>query len=45
VWNAWKGKLLEDLFPRDAAFSEGRKVEADQYIQGKQDEAKRLLRL
>ncbi|TMG95191.1 MAG: [protein-PII] uridylyltransferase [Betaproteobacteria bacterium] len=45
VWNAWKGKLLEDLFRATQHFLKGGKLEADQYIQGKQDEAKRLLRL
>jgi [protein-PII] uridylyltransferase len=45
VWNAWKGKLLEDLFHATQHFLKGGKVEADQYIQSKQDEAKRLLRL
>ncbi|TMH68534.1 MAG: HD domain-containing protein, partial [Betaproteobacteria bacterium] len=45
VWNAWKGKLLEDLFRATQHFLKGGELEADQYIQGKQDEAKRLLRL
>ena len=45
VWNAWKGKLLEDLFRATQYVLKGGKLEADQYIQGKQDEAKRLLRL
>jgi len=45
VWNAWKGKLLEDLFLLAQRFLKGGKIEADQYIQSKQDEAKRLLRL
>jgi [protein-PII] uridylyltransferase len=45
VWNAWKGKLLEDLFRATQHLLKGGKIEADQYIQGKQDEAKRLLRL
>ncbi len=45
VWNAWKGKLLEDLFRATQHFLKGGKLEADQYIQGKQDEAKRLLQL
>ncbi len=45
VWNAWKGKLLEDLFRATQHLLKGGKIEADQYIQRKQDEAKRLLRL
>src|SRR5436309_3443475 len=45
VWNAWKGKLLEDLFRATQHLLKGGKIEADQYIQSKQDEAKRLLRL
>lgn len=45
VWNAWKGKLLEDLFRAAQHLLKGGRLEADQYIQGKQEEAKRLLRL
>jgi len=45
VWNAWKSKLLEDLFRATQHLLKGGKIEADQYMQGKQDEAKRLLRL
>jgi [protein-PII] uridylyltransferase len=45
VWNAWKGKLLEDLFHATQYVLKGGKVEADQYIQSKQAEAKRLLGL
>ena len=45
VWNAWKGKLLEDLFRATQHMLKGGKIEADQYIQAKQGEAKRLLRL
>jgi [protein-PII] uridylyltransferase len=45
VWNAWKSKLLEDLFRATQYLLKGGKIEADQYIQSKQDEAKRLLRL
>jgi len=45
VWNAWKGKLLEDLFRATQHFLKGGKLGADQYIQSKQNEAKRLLRL
>jgi [protein-PII] uridylyltransferase len=45
VWNAWKGKLLEDLFGATLRLLQGGMIEADQYIQNKQAEAKRLLRL
>jgi [protein-PII] uridylyltransferase len=45
VWNAWKSKLLEDLFQATTHTLKGGKLEADQYIQSKQGEAKRLLRL
>jgi len=45
VWNAWKSKLLEDLFQATQSLLKGGKLEADQYIQSKQNEAKRLLRL
>jgi [protein-PII] uridylyltransferase len=45
VWNAWKGKLLEDLFRLTQHLLKGGRLEADQYIQSKQEEAKRLLRL
>src|SRR3989441_134438 len=45
VWNAWKGKLLEDLFRATQYLLKGGKIEADQYIQSKQDEARHLLRL
>jgi len=45
VWNAWKGKLLEDLFRATQHLLKGGKFEADQYIQSKQNEARRLLRL
>jgi [protein-PII] uridylyltransferase len=45
VWNAWKSKLLEDLFQATRYLLKGGKLEADQYIQSKQSEAKRLLRL
>ncbi len=45
VWNAWKSKLLEDLFRATQHLLKGGRLEADQYIQSKQDEAKRLLRL
>jgi [protein-PII] uridylyltransferase len=45
VWNAWKGKLLEDLFRLTQNLLQGGTFEADQYIRARQEEAKRLLRL
>jgi [protein-PII] uridylyltransferase len=45
VWNAWKAKLLEDLFNATSTLLKGGRLEADQYIQSKQAEAKRLLKL
>ncbi len=45
VWNAWKGKLLEDLFRVTQHLLKGGKLEADQYIRSKQDEARRLMGL
>ncbi|HXZ55566.1 MAG TPA: [protein-PII] uridylyltransferase [Burkholderiales bacterium] len=45
VWNAWKSKLLEDLFNATSTLLKGGRLEADQYIQSKQAEAKRLLQL
>ena len=45
VWNAWKGKLLEDLFILTQRLLRGGGVSFEQDIQAKQDEALRLLRL
>jgi len=45
VWNAWKGKLLEDLFLLARRLLRGDGVGFEQDIQAKQDEALRLLRL
>ncbi len=45
VWNAWKGKLLEDLLRATRAFLRGDGAGFDQDVQAKQAEAKRLLRL
>ena len=33
VWNAWKSKLLEDLFNATSTLLKGGRLEADQYIQ------------
>jgi len=45
VWNAWKGKLLEDLFRLTRRVLRGDAVGYDQDVQTKQAEALRLLRL
>jgi len=45
VWNAWRGKLLEDLFQFARRLLRGQDVGYDQDIQAKQAEARRLLRL
>ncbi|OGA49426.1 MAG: [protein-PII] uridylyltransferase [Betaproteobacteria bacterium RIFCSPLOWO2_12_FULL_63_13] len=45
VWNAWRGKLLEDLFHLGRRLLRGQETDYDQDIYAKQSEAKRLLRL
>jgi [protein-PII] uridylyltransferase len=45
VWNAWKGKLIEDLFHLSRRLLSGQDIGYGQDIQAKQDEAGRLLRL
>ena len=45
VWNAWKGKLLEDLFHAADRLLRGENVAFDNEIRRKQEEALRLLRL
>ena len=45
VWNAWKGKLLEDLFLLARRLLRGDSIGFEQDIQAKQEEALRLLRL
>ena len=45
VWNAWKGKLLEDLFHVADRLLRGENVAFDNEIRRKQEEALRLLRL
>jgi [protein-PII] uridylyltransferase len=45
VWNAWKGKLLEDLFRYARRILRGAAVDLEQDVQAKQAEALRLLRL
>jgi [protein-PII] uridylyltransferase len=45
VWNAWKGKLLEDLFRAARRLLRGAGWTTDADVQAKQAEAARLLRL
>ena len=45
VWNAWKGKLLEDLYQATRRRLSGKPIVSAEDIQTKQDEARRLLRL
>ena len=45
VWNAWKSKLLEDLFHATRRRMSGSRVPLAESIQAKQEEARRLLRL
>ncbi len=45
VWNAWKGKLLEDLFRAARRILTGEMLARDAALAEKQDEAARLLRL
>jgi [protein-PII] uridylyltransferase len=45
VWNAWKGKLLEDLFRAARRLLRGAGWTADADVEAKQAEAARLLRL
>jgi [protein-PII] uridylyltransferase len=45
VWNAWKGKLLEDLFRLTAKFLQGDATPAHIGVAECQNEARRLLRL
>jgi [protein-PII] uridylyltransferase len=45
VWNAWKGKLLEDLFLLARRLLRGDGIGFEEDIQAKQEEALRLLRL
>ncbi len=45
VWNAWKGKLLEDLFKATLRSLQGGKMRNDQGMQERQEDALRLLRL
>ncbi len=45
VWNAWKGKLLSDLFHATRRLLTGQSEPFDQDVQARQNEALRLLRL
>jgi len=45
VWNAWKGKLLEDLFRATLAVLGGARPDAHSELKSRQEEALALLRL
>jgi [protein-PII] uridylyltransferase len=45
VWNAWKAKLLEDLFNSARRYLAGSSIDVAEGVQQKQEEARRLLRL
>lgn len=45
VWNAWKAKLLEDLFKGTARYLNSQNITAHSWLNERQDEALRLLRL
>ncbi|WP_231550565.1 [protein-PII] uridylyltransferase [Chitinibacter sp. ZOR0017] len=45
VWNAWKAKLLEDLFKGTARYLNSQNITAHSWLAERQDEALRLLRL
>jgi [protein-PII] uridylyltransferase len=45
VWNAWRGKLLEDLFRNTRRLLRGGDLQQDQEFEAKRQEALRLLRL
>ncbi len=45
VWNAWKGKLLEDLFLSTRRLLGGGSVSSSAVLEGRKEEALRILRL
>jgi [protein-PII] uridylyltransferase len=45
VWNAWKGKLLEDLFRATRALLGGGSVSSSAVLEGRKQEALKILRL
>lgn len=45
VWNAWKGKLLEDLYHMTARVFDGHAPSADRELKNRQEEALKTLRL
>jgi [protein-PII] uridylyltransferase len=45
VWNAWKGKLLEDLFRSTRRLLGGGSVSSSAVLDGRKEEALRILRL
>ena len=45
VWNAWKGKLLEDLYRSTRRLLGGGSVSPTAVLEGRKEEARRILRL
>ena len=45
VWNAWKGKLIEDLFRSTRRLLGGGSVSSSAVLEGRKEEALRILRL
>ncbi len=45
VWNAWKGKLLEDLYHMTSRVFDGQAPSADRELKNRQEEALKSLRL
>ena len=45
VWNAWKAKLLEDLFRATSRLLTSQNITLDSWMEERQEEAKRLLQL
>ena len=45
VWNAWKAKLLEDLFKSTSWLLTSQNITLDSWMEERQEEAKRLLQL
>ncbi|WP_410498491.1 [protein-PII] uridylyltransferase [Chitinibacter sp. S2-10] len=45
VWNGWKAKLLEDLFKGTVRYLNSQNITAHSWLNDRQDEALRLLRL
>ncbi len=45
VWNAWKAKLLEDLFKATQRYLNSQNIGVKSWVEERQEEALRLLRL